>query len=123
MSDTTRDPLEVIATSLSELNRNITNLSKDWDMLRSEVRTEIRTRTFSLWLVMAAAFALIITIGLTAYAVGNDYQRDIEENNRRWCPLVSLLVPQPGDPVPTTERGRIIAQRATELYREFRCGA
>jgi hypothetical protein len=63
-----------------------------------------------------------LCIGVAAFSLGQDNRRSIEVNNRRWCPLVALLVPQKGDPGPTTERGRIIADRATELYEEFRCG-
>lgn len=121
MSDTT-NPLSVIAESLSELNRNISHLTKDWDLLRKEVHREIRQRTLTVWLSLGASLVLIAVMAGLAFDIGRDNSREIDENNMRWCPLVSLLIPAEGDPAPTTERGRIIAERATELYREFHCG-
>lgn len=115
------NPLDIIASSLSDLNANILHLTKDWDVLRQEVQREIRNRTRTLWMALVGASVVILIIGAAGYVIGQDNARQIEENNRRWCPLVSLLVPHQGDPPATTERGRVIADRATELYVEFHC--
>jgi hypothetical protein len=117
--ETTR--LEVIASSLSELNDSIAHLSRDWDALRQDVRREVRQRTMALWVALLAAAIVILVMAAAGYVVGRNNHREIAENNRRWCPLVSLLVPRPGEPVPDTERGRIVAERATQLYVEFGC--
>lgn len=114
--------LEIIAERIATVNDNLVGLSRDWLSLRLEVRREIRQRTLSLWCAMVLAVVVIILIGVAALTVGQGNRQAIDENNRRWCPLVALLVPRRGEPAPTTERGRIVAERATELYQEFRCG-
>lgn len=119
MSET---PLEQIALRLAEVNESLTSLASDWFALRQEVRREVRQRTFALWCALTVAVVVVLAIGSAGFAIGQDNRRAIETNNRRWCPMVSLLIPQPGDAPVTTQRGRIVVERATELYQEFRCG-
>jgi hypothetical protein len=58
--ETTR--LEVIASSLSELNDSIAHLSRDWDALRQDVRREVRQRTMALWVALLAAAIVILVM-------------------------------------------------------------
>ncbi len=85
------------------------------------IREEIRRVNRITWLVGGAFVLIIVVTIIVGFVVVLDNRQSIEENNRRWCPLVGLLVVRPSDPQPTTERGRLIAERARGLSTQFRC--
>lgn len=98
----------------------ITKLRGDVQDLTIEVgklRSAFGRRTAAL-AVVGVAFILAAVLALHVQA-GND--RRIVENNRRWCPLVSVLIPQPGDPPATSARGRLVADRAAQMFTQFQC--
>ena len=106
------------------MNESLEHLVASVDRLSQEtvrVRGELRRRTLTLWVALAACGVLALVMGLGAYTVGRDNRRAIERNNQRWCPFVEVFIVKPGEPQPTTERGRIIVQRAIRLYDEFNC--
>lgn len=70
--------------------------------------------------VIIFGIALLSCIAIVIKVQATNDQR-LDENNRRWCPLVSLLTPRPGDAPPATVRGRQISERAAVLAREFHC--
>jgi hypothetical protein len=47
--------------------------------------------------------------------------RQQRESDLRWCPIVLALVPQPGDPKPSTGRGQVIADSFAKLAADFDC--
>lgn len=96
------------------------NLTKAVQDLRTEVdklRREFRRRTVVVAL-LSVALILTVVAGLVLQASN---ESRIAANNRRWCPMVTLLIPGPGDAPPGTPRGREIAARAEILADEFRC--
>lgn len=86
-----------------------------------ELRRDLRARTRALWAAVVA-LALIIVVGVPAVAIVTlNNQDEIRDNNQRWCPTLSLLLPQPGDKVPNNERTRLVIQRTTDLAVSFGC--
>lgn len=71
---------------------------------------------------LALALALLASIAAVAFVQFNN-ERRIHESEARWCPVLQLLVPGPGDAPPTTERGKQIAREATLLSLSFGCEA
>lgn len=86
------------------------------------IRQELRRRTTVLaWLF--AAGGVILTLALVAaYTVSLNNQSAIEKSNRQWCPMVGLLIPQPGEAHATTPRGKQLEEKARALYIAFGCG-
>jgi hypothetical protein len=98
----------------------ITNLRTSVVQLTEEtakLRRAFARRTVAI-VVLSVALAIAVLVMARVQA---DNDRRIRENNQRWCPLVSLLVPRPGDPPSTTARGRQIAERAVDLSQLFSC--
>ncbi len=110
--------------TINELSATVDVLSQRVHELAAEVRTsnaEQRKRTSTLRLVVVALTVLVAVAVVAAATVLLDNRAQIAESNRRWCPMVVALVPQPGDPQPTTERGRLIAREFTRLSVDFGC--
>jgi hypothetical protein len=71
---------------------------------------------------LATGVAVFLAIGLVWLSVtAFDSARQIDESNRRWCPMVALLIPAPGDPPPTTPRGIQLVAQARTLSESFGC--
>jgi hypothetical protein len=88
--------------------------------LRAEVarlRREFQRRNIVVALLCVAL--LVAVLGMIRIQLSNDAR--IRENNLRWCPMVSVLVPGPGDAPAATPRGREIAARASILADQFGC--
>lgn len=101
--------------------QNLTDAVRDLRSEAQEIRRELKRRTNVLaWLFAGGAVILTCAL-LAAYTVSLNNQRNIEESNRKWCPLVRLLIPQPGQALPTTARGREMVVNATKLYHDFGC--
>lgn len=102
--------LERLSASVDELSVEVGNL-----------RNEHRRNTSVLWGAIIAGVLLLLILGSVAFGVVLSNKRAIEENNRRWCPMVSVLIPKAGEPEPDTERGRTVVQNARQLHKDFRC--
>lgn len=106
-----------MAKSLDELTASVETLSVDvQDLARA-----LRSRTLNLRI---AIIGLAVVVAVAIFAASNvllSNDRAIQESNRRWCPVVTALVPRPGDPQPTTERGRVVAAQFVRLTAEFGC--
>jgi hypothetical protein len=106
------------------MNESLRALSISVDELSTEVhslRAEHRRNTSALWGAIVVCGVAVLILGGIGFHVGLDNRRSIEENNRRWCPMVGVLLPSKGDPQPTTERGRIVVDSARQLYKDFGC--
>lgn len=99
-------------------------LTASVDVLTEEVNSlkrEVHRKTSVLWAAIVACAVVVVILGAIGFTVGLDNRRAVEENNRRWCPMVGVLIPRPGEEVPTTERGRIVIDNAKQLYKDFGC--
>jgi hypothetical protein len=102
---------------LEELRLSVDGLSDD----SKHIRAEMRRRTWVLGWLLAGGVVVLACAVLAAYTVSLNNQRDIAANNRKWCPMVGLLILKPGDPRPTTARGLRIVDSAQQLYTQFGC--
>lgn len=103
----------------------IQNLAEAVRELRSEgeaIRRELRRRTALLAWAFAGGGILLACALLAAYTVSLNNQAAIEKSNRQWCPMVALLIPEPGEARATTPRGQQLEANARELYTAFGCG-
>jgi hypothetical protein len=99
-------------------------LTTSVDTLAEEVhslRGEVRKRTAALWAAIVVCGVVVLIIGGIAFTVGLNNQRALAENNRRWCPVVEVMLPNPGEAPPESERGRNLVASARQLYRDFGC--
>lgn len=106
------------------MNESLKDLTASVDRLANEthsLRADVRKRTAALWVGVLACALAVIVIGAIAFTVGLSNRRAIQENNLRWCPMVAVLLPAPGETAPTTERGRILVANAKQLYQDFGC--
>lgn len=78
-----------------------------------------RTRSLTRGFVIVAV-VLLVSIGLLGFAALDNRER-VAESERRWCPMVSLLIPAKGEPPPTTQRGVQIVEQAKALAKVFGC--
>jgi multidrug efflux pump subunit AcrA (membrane-fusion protein) len=78
-----------------------------------------RTRTLTRASLVVGVFLLasIVLLGFAAV----DSRHRVQESERRWCPMVSLLIPGRGEPGPTTQRGVQITEQAKALAKVFGC--
>jgi hypothetical protein len=86
-----------------------------------ELRSEMRRRTTALWAAVGVAAVVLSVVLAAAFQVSLENRRRIEVNNRKLCPMISLLVAQPGKSQPTTQHGRDVAREAAELYQQYGC--
>lgn len=106
------------------MNESLNSLRLSVDELATEVhalRAEHRRNTSLLWATLLAGALILLIVAAFAFGVALDNRRAIEANNRRWCPMVGVLLPKPGEPKPDTERGRIVVDSARQLYEDFGC--
>lgn len=106
---------------MQESLRSLKSVVEDLATEAALIRAEIHRRTTTLWVAVAACVVVIVCIGLAAWTVAADNRRAIADNNRRWCPMVAILLPGPDVPPPTTERGRAVVANAQRLYNDFGC--
>ena len=97
-------------------------LRQDVESLTSEVGRLHRAFSRRSLAIILLVFAFLVAL-LFAFRVQEENQRQIDKNNARWCPLVSLLTVKPGEAKPTTLRGIQIADQAATLAKEFNCPA
>lgn len=100
-------------TDIPDLKISVDQLSAEAAKLRRMLR----------WVVVVGA-CVIVTLGgaiAAAAVVQVSNSQAIAENNARWCPMLELLVPQPGDAPPATDRARRIIQQAQALADAYGC--
>jgi flagellar basal body-associated protein FliL len=103
----------------------LTELTQAVDRLADqglELRRALDRRSRALWVAVIVSAVVLVAAIAAASTVLLDNRRALAENNRRWCPMVLALVPRPGDPQPTTDRGRVVAAEFRRLAVEFDCG-
>lgn len=126
------DQVEALRVSVDQLSADGKHLREQLGTLTSEMaqrtavidrRTTVMSRrtTVLAWLFAGGAVVLACAL-LAAYTVSLNNQAAIEKSNRQWCPMVGLLIPQPGQPHATTPRGLQLEQNARDLYTTFGCG-
>jgi len=87
-------------------------------ILRLDRSVKLRTR----WLIAAVACTAAVLIAVAAAAVFADLEirRQIAAANRKLCPMIALLLPDPSAP-PTTPRAVELAHQAEILYTVYDC--
>lgn len=99
--------VQALIVASGRTDEQVTNLAarvqNKADAIRAQTRA-LRLLTFVVALLMAGAYWVIL-----------DNRDAIADNNRKLCPILELMVPQPGQPARTTPAGRDIAARATAL--------
>ena len=100
-----------------EIGRTLDELTDE----ARRIREELRRRTHTLWVAIGVSAVFVSVVLVAGAGIILDNRRAIETNNRRWCPMVSLLLVRPGDPPPDTARGRRIGEQAEILFNQFGC--
>lgn len=111
------ESLNALRLSVEDLSTFVGDLSTKVDRLNREHRRN----TSALWGAILAGALILLLLGVLAFSVSLSNRRAIEDNNRRWCPMVGVLLPKPGEPPPNNERSRVVVENARKLYREFGC--
>lgn len=114
---------------IQTLTESVDRLKTETHDLRDHVQNleeELRRQTAATRLAIGAVFLLLACTIVAAFMVTLDNKRDIEANNRRWCPVVEPLAPRPGDPEPAgtpeqKERSLRIRVAFADLAHEW-CG-
>lgn len=116
------DPLVVevrdLAAKVEKLGADVETSNKTQELRRllavATLRSQNRRRTI----------AILTIIGLVA-AGGYSNSRAIDRNNLKLCPLVSITIPRPGDPLPAPghagDRGRSVIANARAVQSAFGC--
>ena len=78
----------------------------------------IRTRIVFVLLVAVVALGVMAVAQLHAQVAAG---RRAAEDQRRLCPLIKVLIPQPGEAAPSTPRGQKVVEQATRLSRQLNC--
>ncbi|HET8661051.1 MAG TPA: hypothetical protein VFM55_18900 [Micromonosporaceae bacterium] len=111
---------------VTSLRESVDALRGGTDLLRRELvatNDRLSRQTRALWWAIAVPGVVMAVVIVVGMVVGLDNRRAIDESNRRWCPMVGLLLPEPGEAPPSTERSRRILAEAKTLYEAFGCGA
>lgn len=120
--DTIQATLDALTTEARSLRRQVevqtTRIAEQTQELAEQTH-EIARRTRALWAALIVGG--LVLAGLIFVSLDN--HRTIDANNRRWCPMVGLLIPKPGDAPPSTERGREVVVSALQLWQDFDCDA
>jgi len=102
---------------MSELKASVDRLSSE----ARDIRREMKRKTNTIWVAMLAGGIALLTTMAAAYTVTINNAEAIDTNNRKFCPVIEILLPLKGDDAPTTERGRDIVARAEKVARELHC--
>lgn len=104
---------------MERLERRFADLQESMEGMTREIhglRREVKRRTLVVGVLAGALFASIVTVVLVQI---NNEQR-LRESEARWCPMLSLLVPDQGA-TPTGKYGQDIARESTALAKSFQC--
>jgi hypothetical protein len=102
-----------------ELKAAVDRLTDEAAVFRAQLRRTNRTQ----WVAIAAlVIVLAVVIGAAAQIISN-FRGQIEANNARFCPLLRIFVPGPGEPEPSTSNGQRITAAISRLEHDpnFRC--
>lgn len=109
------------ATSLEISVRELVDASEVMKTVVQGLETAMRYRTQAFrWAVVAfSAVALVLGVVLL------DNRLRIDAFQRKLCPMVTVIIPRPGDavppPGPAGDRGREVIARSTDLAKDFGC--
>lgn len=114
---------------LRTLTESVDRLEQESHLVRNEMtalREEIRRKTITNRLAIGAVLLLLACTIVAAFQVSLDNKRQIEESQRRWCPVVEPLAPRSMDPPPVgtpeqQQRSQRIRTAFGELVKEFGC--
>jgi hypothetical protein len=116
---------------LRTLTESVDRLEQESHRVRDEltaVREELRRKTMTTRLAIGAVTLLMACTIVAAFQVSLDNKRQIDESQRRWCPVVEPLAPRASDPPPVgtpeqQERSQRIRTAFAQLVKEFGCTA
>ncbi len=125
-----KDMLDLTA-SVESLVTDTATVRKTVDDLHAQLRSYTRAH----WVTagVGAVVALILGIGVFVVAsnaadtaaVTRANTAAIEANNQKLCPMVTSIIPGPGDPRPPAgpagDRGRLVIGKFEQLARDFHC--
>ena len=98
---------------VQDLTEAVQALRESTDILRREMRWRTRIAVIATVVLAAGVLGVWQTQATTS--------RQIAEADRRWCPMVSLLIPSRAEEEPTTDRGKQIVAQARTLSHSFGC--
>jgi hypothetical protein len=85
------------------------------------LREDIRKQTRALRWAIGVGLVILLSLGLVVV----DNHNRVESLQRKMCPMVTVVIPGPGDPQPPAgkagDRGRDVIGRATKLAGAFGC--
>jgi hypothetical protein len=113
-----------LATAVNELARQAgdirTELRVSTDALDKRTKA-VERQTGTIRFVGAIGGVLLLVVVVAAVAVSYGNRQAIADNNRKFCPIITAGVVQPGDPLPTSAPGILRAMRAREAAEEIGC--
>lgn len=82
---------------------------------------ELHRRTS--WWRGAVAVGVVLLLAITGGGLVLELRTraEIADANRKLCPLIALMVPDPGGRQPATQYGRQLAEQARLLYAAYGC--
>lgn len=86
-----------------------------------ELRAELSKRTRTLWVAIIVGGIALFSVISASYTVTLNNSHAIERNNLKLCPILTLMVPNKGEPRATTPRGALVAERAARLAKDYHC--
>jgi hypothetical protein len=106
------DPRDDLEGAVRTLALQAAAVNSKLDVLNSRLRR--RTVAFVASIIVAGL--VLGTAVAAAYQVSLNNQRAIRANNALFCPLISILIPPPGQAEPTTANGIRVVRAAQKLY-------
>ena len=111
------DAVEALRGETESLRGEIGRSREASDAAAARVLRQFRFRT-----VLGCVLVLaIIALGAVVTWRAEDAARRQAESDQRWCPVVTAILPGPGDPPPTTDRGRLVVAQFRVLASAFGC--
>lgn len=111
------DPgVEALRASVDSLAAGVSTLNDE--LVATNGRLTKQTR--ALWFAIGGPGLVVAVVLVVGMFIVLDNRSAIEENNRRWCPMLALILPDPGAS-PPTEEGREFVAEAESLYRDYGC--
>ena len=115
------DPAHAATTEASVLA--LIDASTETNRYIQALETQLRSRTRALWGAIIASAVVVVVLG----AGWVDNRAGIADLQQKMCPMVTSIIPRPGDPQPPPgpagDRGRLVIARFAALAKEFGCAA
>jgi predicted PurR-regulated permease PerM len=115
----TTDPIEDPVQALRESTAEVIRLHKAFTR-RTSVVVAVSVAVLAVAVALAIAVVMVTRSAAETSRHAAENSRQIDESNRRWCPLILMLVPNPGEKT-TAGRSQRIAAEAAVLARQFQC--